>query len=183
MSEATKLNEKIKGKNDKPKAEDAASLIPDGEVQKVVEKPLPPETRREPFLKRLFKRRSNVFFKLIHDQAALTFDGLDALVAYMNGQSPEAAKRLTRAEKDADEARRILIYELNRTYITPIDREDIFEISRSIDDVLDYAYSTMTEMEVLRVKPTTFMERMASLLREAAFELFRRSTGWKNTPG
>jgi predicted phosphate transport protein (TIGR00153 family) len=129
--------------------------------------------KRASFFQNLFKRRPNVFFKLIHDQASLTYDGLEALVAYMKDQSPEAAKRLDRAEKSADEARRILIDQLNRTYITPIDREDLFELSRTIDDVLDYAYSTMTEMEVLHVKPTFFTELMASLLRDAAFELLQ----------
>ena len=37
--------------------------------------------------------------------------------------------------------------------------------------MLDYAYSTVNEMEILKVKPTPFMQRMASLLRDAAFEL------------
>ena len=71
----------------------------------------------------------------------------------------------------SDEARRILIDELNKTFITPFDREDIFSLSRTIDDVLDYAYSTVSEMEILKVEPTPFMQRMASLLRDAAYEL------------
>jgi len=60
---------------------------------------------------------------------------------------------------------------LNRTFVTPIDREDIFALSRTIDDVLDYAYSTITEMGVLNVAPTPFMARIASLLRDAAYEI------------
>jgi len=32
--------------------------------------------------------------------------------------------------------------------VTPFDREDIFALSRTIDDVLDYAYSTVNEMEI-----------------------------------
>ena len=119
----------------------------------------------------LFKKRQNVFIKLIHDQATLTLEGLDALKAYMNGQDAQAAKTLVVKEKEADEARRILIYELNKTFVTPFDREDIFALSRTIDDVIDYAYSTITEMEMLKVKPTPYMQRIASLLRDAAAEL------------
>jgi len=78
---------------------------------------------------------------------------------------------LVKSEKEADEARRILIAELNKTFITPFDREDIFSLSRSIDDVLDYAYSTVDEMEILKVKPAPFMLQIASLLRDAANEL------------
>jgi predicted phosphate transport protein (TIGR00153 family) len=117
-----------------------------------------------------FKKRESVFIKLIHDQAAFTLEGLEDLKAYMSADN-SAAARLTNSEKKADEARRILICELNKTFITPFDREDIFSLSRTIDDVLDYAYSTVAEMEVLKVHPTAFMLRIASILRDAAYEL------------
>ena len=119
----------------------------------------------------LLKKRQSVFLKLIHDQASLTLAGLEALTAYMEGKNGPAAAALTLIEKEADEVRRILISEINRTFITPFDREDIFALSRTIDDVLDYAYSTVDEMEMLKVRPTPFMQRIASLLRDAANEL------------
>ncbi len=131
----------------------------------------------------LWKKRQNVFIKLIHDQAALTLEGLEALTLYMSGQNLEAAKTLAVKEKEADEARRILIYELNKTFVTPFDREDIFALSRTIDDVIDYAYSTITEMEVLKVKPTPFMQRIASLLRDAAAELLQAVDRLEEHPG
>ena len=120
---------------------------------------------------RRFAKRENVFLKLIHDQASLTLEGLEALKSYLESQSAEAAALLNTKEKEADEARRILIDELNKTFVTPFDREDIFSLSRTIDDVLDYAYSTVSEMEILKVGPTSFMFRMASLLRDAAYEI------------
>jgi predicted phosphate transport protein (TIGR00153 family) len=123
-------------------------------------------------MRTLFAKRQNVFIKLTQQQASLTLEGLDALNAYMNGQNPdEAAATVGLKEKEADEARRILIYELNKTFVTPFDREDIFTLSRTIDDVLDYAYSTVDEMQMLKVEPTPHMQRMASLLRDAAYEL------------
>jgi predicted phosphate transport protein (TIGR00153 family) len=122
-------------------------------------------------MRRLFKSRPNTFVKLLFDQSSLTLEGLDLLKEYMQGQNPAVAQQLTVTEKNADEVRRILIDELNRTFITPIDREDIFALSRAIDDVLDYAYSTVDEMEILNVQPTPYMHRMASLLRDAAYEI------------
>ena len=121
----------------------------------------------------LFKKRRNIFIQMIHEQAALTLEGLDILKEYMADQNPLAASRLTAKEKEADEARRILIDQLNRTFVTPFDREDIFALSRTIDDVLDYAYSTMNEMEILKVEPTPYMQRIASLLRDAGLDLLR----------
>ena len=121
-------------------------------------------------MKSHFKKRQSIFIKLIHDQAAFTLEGMEALKAYMS-EDTSAANRLITAEKEADEARRILIAELNKTFVTPFDREDIFALSRTIDDVLDYAYSTVSELEILKVQPTPYMQSMAALLRDAAFEL------------
>jgi uncharacterized protein len=132
---------------------------------------------------RIFKKKQNVFLKLIHDQASLTLDGLEALKAFMTTQDPAASALLSSKEKDADEARRILIDELNKTFITPFDREDIFLLSRTIDDVLDYAYSTVSEMEILKVEPTNFMQSMASILRDAAYELLMAVDRLENHPG
>ncbi|MBN2549384.1 MAG: DUF47 family protein [Anaerolineales bacterium] len=134
-------------------------------------------------MRKLFKKRQNSFMKLIHDQAALTLAGLDALKAFMENQDADSAALLVQKEKEADEVRRILIYELNKTFITPFDREDIFALSRTIDDVLDYAYSTLTEIEILKVRPTPFMVRIASLLRDAAFELLQAVDRLEDHPG
>lgn len=142
-------------------------------IEPVSKPEVEPAVEKISFFHRLFKKRQNVFLKLIHDQAALTLEGMDALKNYMAHQDRAAADLLIAKEKEADEARRILICELNKTFITPFDREDIFSLSRTIDDVLDYAYSTVNEMEILRVRPTPYMQRMASLLRDAAFELLQ----------
>jgi uncharacterized protein len=132
---------------------------------------------------RMFKKKQNVFLKLIHDQAALTLDGLEALNTFMISGDPAASALLSSKEKEADEARRILIDELNKTFITPFDREDIFLLSRTIDDVLDYAYSTVSEMEILKVEPTDYMRKMASILRDAANELLMAVDRLENHPG
>jgi len=122
-------------------------------------------------MNRMFKKRKNVFVTLIHDQAKLTLEGLDALNTYLATQDPAASALLTAKEKEADETRRILIDDLNKTFVTPFDREDIFALSRTIDDVLDYAYSTVSELEILKVAPTPFMQQISALLRDAAHEL------------
>lgn len=121
---------------------------------------------------RIFKRREDKFQKLIEEQASLAFEGLRLLVKYLENANSETAEELSMKEKEADEVRRILIDELNRTFVTPFDREDIFALSRSIDDVIDYADTTVVEMEILKVKPTQYMLRIASLLKDAAYEIW-----------
>jgi predicted phosphate transport protein (TIGR00153 family) len=122
---------------------------------------------------RFFKKREEVFHKLIQDQASHTYEGLKLLVKYLETEDSDIADQLGLKEKEADEVRRILIDELNSTFVTPYDREDIFALSRSIDDVIDYADSTLSEMVVLKVKPTPYMQRMVSLLKDAAYEIYQ----------
>ncbi len=131
----------------------------------------------------MFKRREEIFEKLIIDQAALTFEGLKLLAKYLETPRPEIAEELSLKEKEADEVRRILIDELNRTFVTPFDREDIFSLSLSIDDMVDYADTTVVEMRILNVKPTPYMARIASLLRDAGWEIHQAVVRLKKNPG
>ncbi len=119
-----------------------------------------------------FRSRDSDFLKLLGDQALKTREGLEALEAFMKNHDETHAKRVEQLEKEADELRRILIDELNRTFITPIDREDLFALSRTVDDVLDYAYSTLDEMVSFGVEPNMHLQRMTTILREAAEELY-----------
>lgn len=132
---------------------------------------------------KFFKRRDDIFHKLIGEQAEITLEGLKYLVKYLESHDPEIAEQLSLKEKEADEIRRILIDELNHNFVTPFDREDIFTLSRTIDDVLDYAYSTVSEMEILNVKPTPYMQRIASLLKDAAYEIHQAVLRLKEHPG
>jgi uncharacterized protein len=129
-----------------------------------------------------FKRRPDRFLLLLVDQSAKTLEGLEALQEFMRTRDSAAAAAVTRAEKEEDELRRILIDELNRTFVTPIDREDVFALSRSIDDILDYAYSTVDEMVILDVAPNPFLQRMVTLLRDAANEIYLAMQRLKDHP-
>lgn len=123
------------------------------------------------YMFRFFKRREEIFNKLIVDQASITHEGLKLLAKYIETPEADIAEQLSMKEKEADEVRRILIDELNRTFVTPFDREDIFSLSRSIDDMIDYADTTVVEMRILNVSPTPYMIRMTTLLKDAGWEI------------
>ena len=120
----------------------------------------------------LFKPREDKFMRLLVEQAAKTVEGMELLEEFMESTDREVAKRLVQVEKEADEVRRILIDELNRSFITPIDREDIFALSLTIDDIIDYGNSTVDEMVILEVESNSYLRRMVSLVREAAYEIY-----------
>ncbi len=133
-------------------------------------------------LKEFFKPKPDRFLLLLIKQAEITLAGMDALESYMKKRSDKHAASVRQAEKDADEVRRILIDELNRTFVTPIDREDIFALSRAIDDIIDYAFTTVEEMEVFDVEPNSFLRRMVSLLQDAATEIHLAMLRLKENP-
>ncbi len=118
-----------------------------------------------------FRSRSSNFLQLLGQQADKTREGLEALEEFVKSMDESHARRVEQIEKEADELRRILIDDLNRSFVTPIDREDLFALSRTIDDVLDYGYSTVDEMVMFGVQPTELMKKMVTILREAAEEL------------
>jgi hypothetical protein len=134
-------------------------------------------------IREFFKPRQDRFLELLIQQAEKTLEGLVALEAYMKKAGEKNAAAVVHAEKEADEIRRILIDELNRTFVTPMDREDIFALSRAIDDVMDYAYSTVEEMQILEVEPNDYLRRMVSLLHEAASEIHLAMLRLKDNPG
>jgi predicted phosphate transport protein (TIGR00153 family) len=133
-------------------------------------------------LKQWFEPRQDMFLQSLITQAEITHRGMDALESYMKKRSGKHAAAVGQAEKDADEVRRVLVDELNRTFVTPIDREDIFALSRAIDDVMDYAFSTVEEMEILDVEPNDYLRRLVSLLQDAAEEIHLAMLRLKENP-
>ena len=118
---------------------------------------------------RFFKPKQDVFRKLIVEQAALTLEGLDLLKKYMGAKEHEVAEELTMKEKEADEVRRILIDELNRTFVTPFDREDIALLAHSLDDVTDLIHAAADTMLLYKVKaPGERVRELADIIVQIA---------------
>lgn len=135
------------------------------------------------WLRRFIRPRQDNFLKLLIEQGECAIASVEALRSYLKKPSSKNVVRARQLEKDADEVRRILVDELNRTFVTPIDREDIFALSRSIDDLVDYTYTTIEEMEVLHVEPDQALEEMVSLLLDAANEVLLALQRLEDHPG
>ncbi len=117
------------------------------------------------------RKKTNRFTELLIKQCEFAEEGMTVLLQFVKSPEPTLAQRVSDLEGQADEVRRILIDELNRTFVTPIDREDIMALSLTVDDILDYAYTTTEEMVQLHIKPNPYIERMVSLLTDAAREI------------
>jgi len=129
----------------------------------------------------IFRARKKVdFFDLLQAQAEKTLSGCQALVKFL--EESGVAEDVRRLEREADDIRRILIDELNQTFITPIDREDIFALSGAVDDVLDHAENTVKEMEIFEVESNEHLCRMAELLQQGAEHLVAAIKHLKRNP-
>ncbi len=130
-----------------------------------------------------WKRRVKVdFFELLFEQGRKTMDGLCALCRFVEEPARENAERVKEIEREADDCRRIVIDSLNRTFITPIDREDIFSLSRAIDDVMDYACTTVYEMQIYRVEADAHIQAMTEILKREGDEILCALKNLKDHP-
>lgn len=130
----------------------------------------------------VFQKKKDPFFELLIKQSAKTLQGITALESYMKNPDISLAKEVESMEGEADEVRRILIQELNQSFVTPIDREDIFALSRAVDDIIDYGYMTVNEMHTLDIRPNDFLASMVITLREATGEINLATLELKNSP-
>ncbi len=128
------------------------------------------------------KRRENNFIRLLRQQAEVLQRGAQALERFVVDGDPRDAEIVEISEKEGDEFRRVLIDELHKTFVTPFDREDIFELSLYLDDVLDYCYTTILEMRLLDIGSDKYLREMVVRVREAADELLLAMRRLENNP-
>jgi len=112
------------------------------------------------------------FFGMLRNQASIVLKGINTFYCFMAQPSTQFAENVSLIEKEADRARRMLIDDLNRTYITPIEREDIFALSRSVDDILDFAKSAVEEFQIYKLETNADLKVLADQLQNGVKHLF-----------
>ena len=103
-------------------------------------------------------------------QAAVTFEGMVALVGWANAEAG-AAERVRDLEHRADDTKRELRLALTNAFITPIDAEDLYVMSERLDAVLNGAKDTVRESEVMGISPDEAVAAMATLLADGVGHL------------
>jgi len=98
---------------------------------------------------------------LLAAQAEVTVRGMDAFAAWSSGDKSKA-EELRGAEHEADDARRNLQRELRAAFSTPLDPEDIYELSERLDIVLNASKNAVREAEVMNIEPNEALGAMAA---------------------
>ena len=97
------------------------------------------------------------FFE-IFDRASLNLTkAATLLVALMENfdNLEERAKEIYEVEQEGDILTHEIMKKLNKTFITPIDREDLHSLSSSLDDVLDLIWAAVDRLLIFKVKEST----------------------------
>jgi predicted phosphate transport protein (TIGR00153 family) len=128
-----------------------------------------------------FRKRYD-FYAMLLEQARMSEEGLKLLCEFIRSPDEAVGHEVEQAEKQADELRRVLIDALNRTFVTPFDREDIFALSRTLDDMIDYANSTVEEMILFQAPTNHHLMDMAKALYEGAQYITAAVGSLRNMP-
>lgn len=116
-------------------------------------------------LGRVFPRTPD-FFAALGDQCRLAVEAMEAFVGFMETADPALAARVRELEHDADRVKDRNMDLLNKAFSTPMDREDLYRAISTIDHVINYAKTTVREMELLGVAPDAFTVEMSVFLRD-----------------
>lgn len=113
------------------------------------------------------------FYDLLNKQAEKTLEGMEALAVWLRMENPDERCQAVRdLEREADEMKMNVEKQLVSSFVTPFDREDIYELSASLDEVINAAKNVVREMEALNVTADgTKLAEMAELLVEGTKHL------------
>lgn len=114
------------------------------------------------------------FFDLFEVSAQNMVNAATALkdMIYNWDGSDEKVDELTRIEHQGDTITHEIMFQLNRSFITPFDREDIGVLAHSLDDVTDLIQSAADTMVLYKVKtPGKRAKELADILVQITTEV------------
>ena len=85
------------------------------------------------------------FYDLFSEMAAHLVTGANLLAQMLESDTDKESigEQMREAEHQADETTHAIVKRANSTFITPFDREDIYRLASSLDDVLDFMEETV----------------------------------------
>ncbi len=109
--------------------------------------------------------REAVFFELFEEQAGKFLIASQLLEEIKNDSIDlkELSRRFKSLEHDCDEITHKIAEKLNKTFLTPFDREDIHALSHELDEVVDLIEESIFKLQLYEIK--YFDEHMLNLTR------------------
>jgi len=114
-----------------------------------------------------FIPREERFFELFEESAANIFKTAKIMKEMVGNYSlaEVKAKEIFDAEFEGDRITHEIIRNLNKTFITPFDREDIYNLASKLDDILDLMEAVTDRMIIYRIEePTIECRKMVDII-------------------
>jgi uncharacterized protein Yka (UPF0111/DUF47 family) len=107
---------------------------------------------------------------MLRRQVDATSEGINAFSAWAQGEL-DRADEVREAEHACDDLRRTLVNAVREAFTTPLEPEDLFELSQDLDRVINGAKNTVREAEAMGMAPDAVIAEMAVLLSEGMHHL------------
>ncbi|MDN4073217.1 DUF47 domain-containing protein [Fictibacillus terranigra] len=123
----------------------------------------------------IFSSKKDLFLDLLTSIADNVRDSAQYFVDFKiksDEDLKEFARKMKEYENKGDKFIHELIIGLNKTFITPLEREDILELANKMDDILDGMEQCASRFEMYNItKPDQYMVQFAGHILEATYEV------------
>ena len=126
------------------------------------------------------KPKEEKFFALLDQHAMLSYQAADLLRQAMNDQIPkeEALEKIDSLADEADELVLETMKRLQKTFITPMDREDIQQLIDELDAVIDNISEIMDKMCMYQIGQATEGAKQMTVITAKAMKEICKSIGY-----
>jgi predicted phosphate transport protein (TIGR00153 family) len=124
-----------------------------------------------PRLSRIFVPKEQAFFDLFEEASGNILRAAELLERMLRTypEHGELARDILICEQDGDRITHDIINRLNQTFVTPIDREDIYQLASVLDDVVDYVEEVADFLGLYKIEaPMEQAQAMSRVLLDAA---------------
>jgi uncharacterized protein len=126
-------------------------------------------------LSRAIAPRDREFFDLFEEAGGNILraaDLLDQMLATYPDRGSELARDILICEQEGDRITHDIIQRLNQTFVTPIDREDIYELASALDDIVDFTEEVADYLGLYKIEaPMEQSQQLAHVLLQASRQI------------
>lgn len=125
-------------------------------------------------LSQVFVPKDREFFDLFEEAAGNAVRAAETLEEMVKGfpDTRDLGREVLLAEQEGDRITHDIIHRLNQTFVTPIDREDILELTSALDDVVDLTEEVSDFLVLYKVEaPMDPAERLTTILKDACRQI------------
>jgi uncharacterized protein len=122
-----------------------------------------------------FLPKEDQYFSLFSQMTVKIQEAAAILVEMLQAPDVEfdsLAKRIKSVEHECDELAHSVTVKLNKSFITPFDREDIYTLSMALDDVCDYIDASSRTIVMYDIHENdAFAQQLGAIIQKQAFEV------------